>query len=472
MKKNGKLLMESRKIGNLVANISSIVSRRSQIAQGLGQSYGTARDMYKSLGYNKNPDFKTYYNHYARNSIAKRIINAFPDACWYIHPKVIDEGVPGKQTPFETAWEELAINKRIFHYFQRADKLASIGEFGALFLGLDDGKSLTTPLGKAKDILYLQPYGQNKITVETWNTNIRDSRYGLPEIYSLTQEGSYSEPGRMALRVHHSRIIHVAEDLLDSDVIGIPRLQAVLNMLQNLETVAGSSGEMFWRGAFPGLVFNADADAQMDADQGLDKIEEEIDKYIHEFQRHLKLQGIEVTELTPKLMSPEKFVETYLDLISGATGIPKRILIGSERGELASTQDETAWNNRVLERQKNFCEHLILRPFIDKMMKTGILPEVKKYTIQWQRLFEPTEKEKAESSKLRVEALSAYVMAMGVEKVVPVEIFLEKYLGFTKDEIATAKELAKTAKPVNPHLSAQPGSNENVEKSKKSEKER
>lgn len=437
----------------LIRNIESIVSKRSQFAQGLGISYGMKRDLYKTLGYIKNPEFSHYWNHYTRNTIAKRIINAYPDACWFMPPKIYEDNIPGKDTAFEAAWKTLVVKKRLFHYFQRVDKLASIGEYGVLLIGVDDGKELKKPLKKASKILYLQPYGQDKAFIDTWNVDVSSERYGLPEIYKLrkdtdtpTNSGSNAAKNILTpLEVNHTRIIHVAEDLLDSDVFGLPKLQSVLNMLQNLETVAGSSGEMFWRGAFPGLAFKAEADAQMDADQGMTSLEEEIDAYVHDLQRHIKLQGIDVEQLIPRVVSPENFIDVYLNLISGATAIPKRILIGSERGELASTQDETAWNNRVLERQKNFCEPIILRPFIERMIELGILPEPKKYNVVWKKLFEPTESEKAQASKLRVEALAAYVTAVRVDKIVPVEIFLEKYLDFTQDEIEQAKILSTTS---------------------------
>lgn len=443
-KGNGKT--NQKLISNLVTTISGIMSRRGEIAQGLGLSYNTKRDLYKAMGYVREPEFRHYWNQYMRNAIAKRIVNAYPEACWREHP-VISE-VEGKETAFEEAWKKLTKTNKIFHYLTRADKLACVGEFSVLFVGVDDGNTdLSRPIGKATELLYLQPYKQQDVQITQWNVDTRDKRYGLPHMYELTQHHLSSTDNVRGstlnkIVVHHSRIIHVVEEPLDNNVYGIPKLLSMLNMLQNLELVASSSAEMFYRGAFFGLVFNADSDAQMDADQTSSEMSEEIEAYFNDFQRHLKLQGIEVKQLNPTVVTPNKHIEAYIDQIAASAGIPKRILIGSERGELASNQDEQAWNNRVSYRQLNVCEPGILRPFIDKMIEIEILPAPEdNYEISWQSPYEPSDKEKADVAKTRAEAIATFVNALGADQVVPVEMFLEKYMGFMKEEIEYAKKL-------------------------------
>ena len=64
-----------------------------------------------------------------------------------------------------------------------------------------------------------------------------------------------------------------------------------------------------------------------------------------------------------------------MKLISAASGIPLRIMTGSERGELASTQDDGNWASRIEERQLHFAEPMILRPLIDRLIELRALPE-------------------------------------------------------------------------------------------------
>ena len=56
--------------------------------------------------------------------------------------------------------------------------------------------------------------------------------------------------------VHASRVIHVAEDILDDEVYGIPRLEPLYNYLDDLLKVVGGSAEMFWLDAKRRLVFS------------------------------------------------------------------------------------------------------------------------------------------------------------------------------------------------------------------------
>ena len=91
-----------------------------------------------------------------------------------------------------------------------------------------------------------------------------------------------------------------------------------------------------------------------------------------------------------------------MKLVSVASGIPIRILTGSERGELASSQDDGNWAGRVEERQIHFAEPIILRPLIDRLISFGALPEPSdgEYEIEWQSLSDPGERENAETAEI------------------------------------------------------------------------
>ena len=102
-----------------------------------------------------------------------------------------------------------------------------------------------------------------------------------------------------------------------------------------------------------------------------------MDSYLHGFQRYLRLQGIDIQELKPQLADPSNHFAVLINMISIATGIPKRILLGSERGELASSQDEKNWADQIDSRRKDHCEPMILRPLIDSLIGVGVLPEPK-----------------------------------------------------------------------------------------------
>ena len=130
-------------------------------------------------------------------------------------------------------------------------------------------------------------------------------------------------------------------------------------------------------------------------------------------------------------------------MISAATGIPKRILTGSERGELSSSQDKDEWMAYVQSRREEYAEPLILRPFIDRCIEYGILPKAttEGYTIKWEDLFAISESERVAMGKGRAEALSKYASSPMAEGVMPPEAFLEHILGFDKDTVEIILEM-------------------------------
>lgn len=423
--------------------LASEIMGRSNLMARLGKSYGGVRDIYTALGYPLTLTFEDYEARYNRQDVAKRIITSPVNAAWRKKPVITEN--EEKPTVFEERWEELVKEYKIYQYLTRVDRMSGIGQFAVLLVGVADGqKDLTQEIGKAKGLLYLRPYKENNVEIKVWETDVANERYGMPRIYTLTT--STTEGTTKPIDVHYSRIIHVAEDLDENDVHGTPKLKNVYNRLQDLEVVAGGSAEMFWRGALPGYAFVADADADM-ATMDTSDFEEQIESVVHGLKRYMKLQGMNIESLAQQVASPEGHVDVLVSIIAGATGIPKRMLLGSERGELASSQDERAWNDRVDERRKDHCEPSILRPLIDLFIKVEILPEPsEQYVVEWPDISAPTEHDEAQTASTRVEALAKYVGAVGADMVVPPEMFMSKFLGFTDEEIEQALEIIETMK--------------------------
>jgi uncharacterized protein len=67
-------------------------------------------------------------------------------------------------------------------------------------------------------------------------------------------------------------------------------------------------------------------------------------------------------------------VDAIMDMIAGGSRVPKRILLGSERGELASTQDKENFDARVKDRRKDHAGPNVFRPFVDRLVWMGALP--------------------------------------------------------------------------------------------------
>jgi uncharacterized protein len=281
----------------------------------------------------------------------------------------------------------------------------------------------------------VRAYGEGSVSIGTLDNDVTSPRFGMPIAYSLKNQSSKTTPP-VTGNIHYSRVIHVIDGLTESRVYGVPRLKSVFNRLMDLEKVAGGSAEMYWRGARPGMQFNLEPDTMM-TPETKDSLRQQIDEYENNLRRILRTQGVEINELKPQVADPEKFIDAQLLLISGATGIPKRILTGSERGELASTQDAHNWNTIVQERRTDFCEPNILVPFIERMIEHQVIssPVAEFYTMEWPDLFAPSDKQQAEVSKLRSEALMMYANSLNGTLIIPPEIYVELVLGFSGSKL-------------------------------------
>lgn len=419
--------------------MASTLVARSQLMARLGKAYGTKRDLYEALGYRKVLTFDDYYARYDRQDIASRIVNAPVKATWRDLPEVLEDDDPSSETAFEKAWNVLVKEKKIFKYLRRVDEISGVGEYGVLVIGFDDGQpDLRQPVQSARGLNFLQAYMQNNADIDTWVKDVRDERFGLPETYTI-QFATADKSDSTSKPVHWSRILHVAEGLTENEVYGTPRLKKVFNRLQDLEHLAGGSSEMFWRGAFPGMAFMNEADASFDPGSMAD-LEDEIDEYLHELKRYMRLNNLKVEQLAPQVADPSNHVEIQLMLISATTEIPKRILTGSERGELSSTQDKENWADKIQERRITYAGPCIVEPLVERLINVGVLPEPKQFEVKWPDAHVQSDMERADVNKKKIETLAAYANSPNAVFVVPPDMFLTKFLDFDQQDIDDANK--------------------------------
>jgi len=410
---------------------------RAILASNLGkQQYGGDRDIYSALGYKTDITFADYYTRYQRQDIAKAIIDRPVNATWSGDIEVSD-GDDSVDTPFEKEWDILCKTFKIKSVLKRLDKLTGIGRFGILLLGLDDVKTpdnmKTAVTGKRK-LVYLKPFSEASVIISSWERDPTNSRYGLPLVYDITV--SDAEEQTKTFAVHYSRVIHVAEDNLDSEVYGTPRLQSVFNRLMDMEKLVGGDAEMFWRGARPGYQGVLKDDYQMPTEV-LEELKTQIKEYEHDLRRILINEGVELKSLAQQIADPKNHVDILIQMICSEKGIPKRILTGSERGELSSTQDKNEWDLFVSNRRTEQVEPLIVRPLVQRLIDFGIIakPQDDNWVVKWDELFSVSEKERAEIGKLRAETLKAYADSPTAESIMSPEMFFELIMDYDTDEI-------------------------------------
>jgi hypothetical protein len=389
---------------------------RTDYLGSLGRQYDGDRDIYDVLGYPEEIRITDYRAKYERN-IGKRIVELPAEDSWTEAPRVTDSPESDEST-FEREFERFRQAVKPWHYLRRTDTIAGIGQYAVLFIGFtDDGSTgeaidvSSLPTDVTKAVSHFEPFAQDSI--EGWELGKNEGlptshpRYNKPVEYHL----NFGDSGDRDLEpVHWSRVLHVPSDGRDeSDLIGTPRLKDVYNRLIDLEKTVGSSAEIFWTGASPRYQFNVDADNASDVPQDeLTKLDEEVQKLVHNMQNYIKTFNTDVEVISGEEVDPSGVHDVILSAISGTKGIPKRILTGSERGELASTQDRATWFGKVETRRNQFVEPAIVRPFIDRLIEFEVLSEPMDgvYTVEWPNLFELNELEQSEVEANRAEVIA------------------------------------------------------------------
>jgi len=243
-------------------------------------------------------------------------------------------------------------------------------------------------------------------------------------------------------------VIHVAEGLLENDVYGLPRLQRVYNLLDDILKLVGGSAEASWLLMRKGFILSLDPSAIV-TPEFLAGLQEQVAEYEHGISRFIRTQGMDVSDLGSEVVDPAGPFGVIIGLISAATGIPQRILLGSERGELASSQDASHWAGAIANRQLNFAEPTILRPLIDRLLTWGALPMPTqgRYSVVWDALFELNDQERALIGATWADAIQKLTAVYGMPPVT-LEEWRGDFTPFPGEVPESAVEPVPPAQPV------------------------
>jgi hypothetical protein len=348
---------------------------RLQFASLHGYGFEGKRDYYTALGYTRTITPELYWDRYRRNGVARRLVNALPNATWRSGADLVEDDNVDVVTPFEAAWIEFAARTRAWDRMRKGDILSQLGRFSVLLLGYPGALASEAKKTKPGSVAYIKQFSELRVKVQDGDLdNDRLSpRFGQPIRYQFTQ--LLKANGAAASQyVHWTRVIHIADEAVEDDEWGEPMLASVWNWLDDLEKVAGAGSEAFWRRVQPMLSAQLAPGATMPVGAET-QIEEEIDKLVHGLRRWVRLSGVELDEVgSHDVANFDKQIDALISLIVTPYGIPKRIFQGSEQGDLASSQDRGNWGQNIRDRRRQFAESVVLRPLVERLQLLGQLP--------------------------------------------------------------------------------------------------
>lgn len=446
----------------LMRNAASMVTNTvSMRLEWLRRLLDPRRDIGAECGHPVVLTIDDYSSAYERGDIACRVVDLWPNECWKRNPEIF-ESDDEVETEFEKAWEALNKKHNINALVYRADKLSGIGRFGIILIGVSDGKPLDQPLdvvvnavpkpgqkepaapaeqGKL-ELLYFRPLDEAMVRVSAVEQSVNHPRYGQPTMYQIQFQNNHeTQAGDVfstsSQNVHWSRIIHLADNRRQSEVYGRPRMRVCFNRLLDLAKITGGSGEMFWKGGFPGLSLETNPEILSNVKFDVEATKEQMEAYMNGLQRYIATIGMNVKSLSVEVADPGPHIEAQMRMIAIALDVPWRVFQGSEAAQLASEQDSLNWNERVKKRQDDYVSPFVLRPVIDRFIVLGLLPAPKDqdqgYKIEWPDLNTRTAKEEAQIAQQKTAAITAYVSS-GADQFIPPFHFLTLVLNFTDDE--------------------------------------
>src|SRR6266511_1453653 len=378
---------------------------------------GQKHDHYKDFGFPQYVDFKLVYDMYDRNSLAKAAVDKTTRKTWQDPPWLLEkprdgsEGAVKKETRLEKAIRQHFSKIRFWTKVMEADRRSLVGKFGAVILRVADGKPTSEPLEKVSGgldaLVDIIPVWEGQLKVTRWDTDVKSMSYGDPLMFEYDEGsiGQNSGPSPVSqgrarkLTVHPSRIIVWS---MDGTMDGESSLKAGFNDLVTIEKITGAGGEGFWKNAkqAPILEMDKEADLQKMAramgvpvDKVADVMNENASNWQQGFDELLRLQGM--TEKLPKLElpDPEHFYMNALQSFAASFDIPLKVLVGTQTGERASSEDASQWNQTCNFRRKNTVIPNILQ-IVARLENCGVLKENPEWFVDWTDLTESTMLEK------------------------------------------------------------------------------
>lgn len=421
------------KVFKLLANsleYQEFVRARTEGGVGLDPQ---GRNLERECGHPElDPTPEQYDRMYRYQTLGRKVVNALPDACHAVEPEVYEDDDPKNLTPFEQDFAEVRrLHPDFWGRCHRADRLSRKNRYGGLLLGVADGKTPDQPLGRTrlgpKGLLFLKPGSECEFVAQEFETRT-NARTGRPNSYLVQIGDPDGDAGTEdEVEVHWSRIVHMADNLDTSDVFGTPAMEPVFNRLLDLRKILGSSAEMFYKGAFPGIAFQTLAELAGRTTMDKASLTEEWTKYHQGLQRFLALDGLEANVLKTALADPTPYALLQVMMIAADIDTPMKVLLGSQNSQVSGQDDTHQWQAKVTARQTDVLTPRYLG-LAARLVEAGVCrPPKRELKVWWPEVNLQSPKDQADTAVKVTQALLQYTTS-GAELVFPLPYFLSEVL--------------------------------------------
>jgi len=378
-------------------NILNAARRISAMFPGYFQN--AKHDHNKDFGYPDHVDFDAAYQRYLRNGIAFAGIEQTILKTWQDNPELW-ENKDAKETYGESEIRQKFDDLRLWQKLAEADRRSMVGGYSGLILRYADDKRFLEPVdtvpGGLDGLVDVIPAWAGQLTVSSWDTDEMSPTYGEPTMFGFNESAVGDNSDRQAknrsFELHPDRVLIWSKD---GTVHNHSILEPGFNNLIDMEKISGAGGEGFWKNAKSAPIMETDADVSIadmakgmgvGVDEMADKMNEQVEDFNKGFDAMLMLQGMKAKTLGVTLPQPEEFFNVALQGFAASIGIPLKVLVGSQSGERASTEDADEWSRTNMARRTNTARPTIMA-LVKKLETVRVLPEQDWY-IYWSDLTE------------------------------------------------------------------------------------
>lgn len=389
---------------HLLAN----VAQRSLQAMFPGYYFGAQKHNHAAdFGYPDQVSFELAFDAYCRNPMARAAVDKTVGKTWEANPYLQEfqrdgtEGGDQGETRVEADIRQRFDDLRVWQHLAECDRRGLVGSYAGLILRFADNQPFKSPVdrvpGGLAGLVEVIPAWEGQLTVSQWDTNETSETYGQPTMFQFAESAVGQQQQPRNFEIHPDRVIVWSRD---GTLNGRSALEPGYNALLDMEKIRGGGGEGFWKNAKSGLSLEIDKDAKI-ADMALamgvpvgevvDRIDEQVEGFNKGFDKSLLLQGIKATPMQVNLPSPEHFFAVAAHSFAASWSIPMRVLVGSQTGERASTEDNEEWAKVNMARRKDTVLPGAMS-FVNRLERVGILPE-KDWHLDWSSLLDPSPNE-------------------------------------------------------------------------------
>lgn len=354
---------------------------------------------YADFGWPTNVGFAHVYAMYHRNGLARAAVDKTILKTWQDDPEIWESAKPA-ESELEAEIRQRFDDLQIWQAMAEADRRAMVGGYAGAILRLADDMPFQAPVDRVRGGLaglaeVIPAWGGDgaQLEVAEWNTDQASPDYGKPRMFRFNEAAVGQNLNQVRqFMVHPDRVLIWSRD---GTVHNRSDLEPGYNDLLDAEKVKGAGGEGFYKAARGNPVLEADKDLdtrKMAEAMGVqpaelaDAMNAQVEDFQRGFDRLLMVQGMTAKTLQIALPTGDTYFNAAVNSFAASVLMPVKILLGSQTGERASTEDAAEWAqvNNARRIKRNIPR---IREFIRRMERFGVLPE-RDWVVNWTDLTE------------------------------------------------------------------------------------